>query len=118
MEERNEIIGLLEEVEASLEELGDAFISDLQLKVAEARERLTKEGMGFVYCLEDELLFDWGEKIREEFKTYKLFILTVEIEIMATNKCDAQMNAKEMVDEYSDHRARLSQILKVVEWGK
>ena len=115
MNERDEIIELLEHVEACLEDAGTSLLLDLQTKVREARERLMKKGLSFVYCLDDDTLFDWNEKAGEEHKALKLFILTAEIEIMARNGCDAQMNAKEMVDGYLDNRARLSLILKLRE---
>ena len=44
MKDTDEVIGLLEEVEASLEDLRDSQFSNLQARVAEMREKLTKEG--------------------------------------------------------------------------
>lgn len=115
MKDTNEVIGLLEDIEASLEDLRDSSLSNLQARVAELRERLTKDNSGYVYCLDDDSYFDWREKAQDAFKPLKSFELTLEIEIMAQNACDAQMNVKEMVDSYLDNKARLSQILKLRE---
>lgn len=115
MEERDKVIALLEEVETSLEDLRDAHFSNLQAKVAETRDRLIKEALGLVYCLDDDAFFDWRDKTREVLKPLKSYQLTLEIEIMAQNECDAQMNAKEMVDGYLDNKAKLSLISTLVE---
>lgn len=118
MNDRDEIIGLLEHVEACLEDTGSAVFLDLQEKVREARERLIKEGLGFIYCLDDEAYFDWANKVRESFEPLKSFQLTLEIELRASGNCDAQMQAKEMVDNYLDHRARLTEIKRLAEMEK